>query len=147
MQNNTTIRFIKLNENAQPPVRKHDDDAGADLSSIEDVTIAAGESLLVSTGIAIELPANCLGYITPRSGLAAKYGISIVNAPGLIDTGYRGEIKVCLINLGTEPFHVSIGDRIAQLVVQRYEPTEFVETDTVSETGRGDGGFGSTGRN
>lgn len=85
-------------------------------------------------------------YVTPRSGLAAKHGISIVNAHGLIDTGYRGEIKICLINLGNEPFHISVGDRIAQLVVQRYEPTVFVEADAFSETGRGDGGFGSTGR-
>lgn len=145
MSDNTQIKFVKLNENAKAPIRKHQDDAGADLASIEDITLAVGESRLVSTGIAIELPAHCLGYITPRSGLAAKHGLSIVNAPGLIDTGYRGEIKVCLINLGTEPFHISVGDRIAQLVVQRYEPTEFVETDSFSDTERGDGGFGSTG--
>lgn len=145
MPNNTQIKFVKLNENAKVPIRKHQDDAGADLASIDNITLAVGESRLVSTGIAIELPAHCLGYITPRSGLAAKHGISIVNAPGLIDTGYRGEIKVCLINLGTEPFHISVGDRIAQLVVQRYEPTEFVETDSFSDTERGDGGFGSTG--
>ena len=145
MSDNTKIRFIKLDEKAKAPVRKHEDDAGADLASIESVTLGIGESRLISTGIAIELPAHCLGYVTPRSGLAAKHGISIVNAPGLIDTGYRGEIKICLINLGHELFHISIGDRIAQLVVQRYESTEFVETDSFSETERGDGGFGSTG--
>lgn len=142
----TEVKFMLLDNKAKPPVRKHSDDAGADLSSTEELTLAPGESCLVPTGVAIELPENCLGYVTPRSGLAAKHGISIVNAPGLIDTGYRGEIKVCLINLGTDPFHISVGDRIAQLVVQRYEPTVFVEADAFSETGRGDGGFGSTGR-
>ena len=142
----TEVKFMLLDDKAKPPVRKHSDDAGADLSSTEELTLAPSESRLVPTGVAIELPENCLGYVTPRSGLAAKHGISIVNAPGLIDTGYRGEIKVCLINLGTEPFHISVGDRIAQLVVQRYEPTVFVEAEAFSETGRGDGGFGSTGR-
>ena len=142
----TEVKFVLLDDKAKPPIRKHSDDAGADLSSTEELTLAPGESRLVPTCVAIELPENCLGYVTPRSGFAAKHGISIVNAPGLIDTGYRGEIKVCLINLGTEPFHISVGDRIAQLVVQRYEPTVFVEADAFSETWRGDGGFGSTGR-
>lgn len=139
------IRFKKLNENAKTPVRKHDDDAGADLSSVEDLVLKAGERRLVHTGIAIELPYGCLGYVVPRSGLAAKHGITIVNAPGLIDTGYRGEIMVCLLNTSSEAFVIHTGDRIAQLVVQEYEFTDFKEIDELGDSERGEGGFGSTG--
>jgi dUTP pyrophosphatase len=136
-----------LNENAKLPVRKHVGDAGADLASSEDLILHAGERALVPTGVAIALPEEHLAYVVPRSGLAAKHGITIVNAPGLIDTGYRGEIKVCLLNTSDEDFTIHVGDRIAQLVVQSYVSTVFIQVDALDDTDRGQGGFGSTGTN
>lgn len=121
-------------------------DAGADLSSAEDCVLAPGERRLVRTGIAVALPAGYAAFVHPRSGLAARHGISIVNAPGTVDAGYRGEIKVCLVNTDTsESFTVSRGDRIAQLVVQQVCRAEFVPTDALPESTRGTGGYGSTG--
>ncbi len=112
----------------------------------ESVTIAPGERVLIGTGLAIELPVGTVGLIHPRSGLAAKHGISIVNTPGTIDADYRGEIKVCLINLDPrQEFHVEQGMRIAQLVVQRVELVDFTEVEDLSTTQRGVGGYGSTG--
>lgn len=128
------------------PRRAHRGDAGADLYAAEDVTLAPGERALVGTGIALALPVGTVGLVHPRSGLAAKQGLSIVNTPGTIDADYRGEIKVCLINLDpATPIEVTRGMRIAQLVIQKVELAEFVEVTELDETVRGDGGYGSTG--
>jgi dUTP pyrophosphatase len=128
------------------PDYAHPGDAGADLRARADVTIAPGERVLVPTGVALALPPGHAGFVHPRSGLAARHGISIVNAPGTVDEGYRGEILVNLVNLDPrEPFTVRRGDRIAQLVVQRVERPVFLEVDSLDETVRGDTGHGSTG--
>ena len=121
-------------------------DAGADLRSTEDVTLRPGERRVVGTGVRIALPDGHVGLVTPRSGLAAKAGLSIVNAPGVIDSGYRGEVKVCLVNLDPERDVVlAAGDRIAQLVVVPFVKATFEPVDALDETVRGDGGYGSTG--
>jgi dUTP pyrophosphatase len=133
------------------PSRAHDGDAGVDLYSAVDVELAPGERALVGTGIAVAIPHGMVGLVHPRSGLAARVGLSIVNSPGTIDAGYRGEIKVALINLDPrEPIVVNRGDRIAQLLVQRVELPELVEVTSfdeagLAETSRGDGGHGSSG--
>jgi dUTP pyrophosphatase len=121
-------------------------DAGADLVTAEDVELAPGQRVLVGTGVAIALPEGYAGFVHPRSGLAARFGVSIVNAPGTVDAGYRGEIKVNLINLDpTETVSLARGDRIAQLVVQRVERAEFRVAARLPESVRGTGGHGSTG--
>lgn len=121
-------------------------DAGADLCSSENVVIAPGERALVSTGISIALPEGFAAFVHPRSGLAIKHGVGIVNAPGTIDAGYRGEIKVIVINHDlTSHYEIKRGDRIAQLVIQRVEQAAFCEVDALPESARGTGGFGSTG--
>jgi len=136
----------RLDDGLPLPSYAHDGDAGADLYAREAVDLAPGERKLVATGIAIALPEGYVGLVHPRSGLAAKVGLSIVNAPGTVDAGYRGEIKVCLINLDPRtPIRLERGDRIAQLVIQRVERADFVETDELDATTRGDGGHGSTG--
>jgi dUTP pyrophosphatase len=141
-----SIEFKLLHELAQAPKYAHDGDAGADLVCIEDVTLAPGERLLVSTGIAIALPSGYVGLVHPRSGLANKHGIGIVNTPGTIDSGYRGELKICLINLDpAETANLPAGSRIAQLVIQEVTTAEFVQVQELDETPRGDNGFGSTG--
>jgi len=133
------------------PSRAHDGDAGVDLYSALDLQLAPGERALVPTGVAVAIPHGMVGLIHPRSGLAARVGLSIVNSPGTIDAGYRGEIKVALINLDPrEPIVVHRGDRIAQLLVQRVELPELVEVTSFDEAGladtsRGDGGHGSSG--
>lgn len=130
------------------PKRAHRGDAGVDLHSAEDLVIAPGERALVKTGVALALPLGTVGLIHPRSGLAAKHGLTIVNAPGTVDADYRGELMVCLLNTDKDtPFEVTRGMRIAQLVVQRVELPEFVEVDELDETVRGAGGYGSTGVN
>ncbi|WP_234949073.1 dUTP diphosphatase [Corynebacterium aquatimens] len=127
-------------------MRAHAGDAGADLYAAEDVTLAPGERALIGTGIAIALPMGTVGLIHPRSGLAAKHGITIVNAPGTVDAEYRGELKVCLLNTDrAKAFEVTRGMRIAQLVVQRVELVGFEEVEELDETARGTGGYGSTG--
>lgn len=140
------VRVKKLHPDAVVPSRAHADDAGVDLSSIEDVVLAPGQRALVGTGIAIALPEATVGLVHPRSGLAFKKGLSIVNAPGTIDAGYRGEVKICLINLDPDnDIEIAKGDRIAQLVVQKVELSPMVEVDELDETERGAGGHGSTG--
>ncbi|MBC6761607.1 MULTISPECIES: dUTP diphosphatase [Corynebacterium] len=140
------VQVKKLAKDAVIPQRAHADDAGVDLSSAEDVVLAPGQRALVGTGIAIALPAGTVGLVHPRSGLAFKKGLSIVNAPGTIDAGYRGELKVCLINLDpTNAVEIAKGDRIAQLVVQKVELSPLLEVDELDETERGAGGHGSTG--
>ena len=121
-------------------------DAGADLCAAEDIDLAPGERALVRTGIAIALPEGYAGFVHPRSGLAARHGITLVNAPGTIDAGYRGEIKVILLNTDlAKAVSLRRGDRIAQLVVQRVENVTFREVPALPESARGDNGFGSTG--
>lgn len=120
--------------------------AGIDLCAAEGHRLVPGERRLVGTGFAIALPASCEGQIRPRSGLAAKHGVTVLNAPGTIDADYRGEVKVLLVNLGDEPVEVAAGDRIAQLVVAPVRRLRLVEVDALPETVRGAGGFGSTGR-
>ena len=128
------------------PTYAHPGDAGADLRATEDVVLEPGERRLVGTGVALALPDGYVGLVTPRSGLAARAGLSIVNAPGVIDSGYRGVIKVCLVNLDPrETVRLSAGDRIAQLLVMPFATASFIEVDTLDETVRGDGGYGSTG--
>jgi dUTP pyrophosphatase len=129
-----------------PPAYAHPGDAGADLLAAEDVTLQPGERRLVGTGVRVALPEGTVGLVTPRSGLAARAGLSIVNAPGVIDSGYRGEISVCLINLDPmAPVEIRAGDRIAQLVVVPFVTATFVPVEDLDETPRGDGGYGSTG--
>lgn len=116
-----------------------------DLVAVEDATLPPGVPALVATGLAIELPPGCEAQIRPRSGLALKHAITLPNAPATIDPGYRGEIRVIMLNLGREPYLVRKGDRIAQMVVARYEAVEWVE-GALADSQRGDGGFGSSGR-
>ncbi|AYJ49560.1 dUTP diphosphatase [Rhodococcus sp. P1Y] len=140
------VRVTRLDADLPIPTRAHDGDAGVDLHITADVSIAPFERLVVGTGIAVALPYGTVGLVHPRSGLAARSGLSIVNAPGTIDAGYRGEIKVCLINLDPrETIDLVRGDRIAQLVVQRVELVTFVEVSSLDDTSRGSAGYGSSG--
>lgn len=140
------IPIVRLDTDLPLPSYSHPGDAGADLHSAVDLTLAPGERRLVPTGIALALPEGYVGLVHPRSGLAARHGLSIVNAPGTIDAGYRGEVQVCLVNLDpTTAITLRRGDRIAQLVVQRVERASFVEVDSLPESARGVGGYGSTG--
>lgn len=142
------IPIKRLDPGLPLPQRAHRGDAGADLHAAESLTLAPGERALVGTGIALALPLGTVGLVHPRSGLAAKHGLTVVNTPGTIDADYRGEIKVCLLNTDREnPFDVERGMRIAQLVIQRVELVDFVEVEELDETMRGDGGYGSTGVN
>lgn len=128
------------------PSYAHPEDAGADLVTTIDVTLEPGERALVPTGIAVALPAGLAAFVHPRSGLALRHGLSIVNTPGTIDAGYRGEIKVLLINHDQQhPIHLTRGDRVAQLVIQRVEHVVFTESPSLPESVRGTGGYGSTG--
>ena len=142
------LPVLRLDPDLPLPAYARAGDAGIDLVAREDVTLApAGGRALVATGIAIALPEGYAGLVQPRSGLAFKHGVTVLNTPGLIDSGYRGELKVCLINHDpTEAFEVTRGERIAQLVVQAVEHVTFVEVDTLDDSGRGDKGFGSSGR-
>ena len=128
------------------PGYAHPGDAGADLTAAEAVRIEPGQRVIVRTGVAVALPEGYVGFVVPRSGLAARHGITIVNTPGTLDSGYRGEIKVILLNTDTsEPYDVALGDRIAQLVVLPVTRATFVPVDVLPESARGTGGFGSTG--
>lgn len=142
------IRFQRLSGKATLPTRAHEGDAGMDLCAAEAASIGPGQRVQVGTGLAVEVPEGWAGMILPRSGLALKHGISLVNAPGLIDPGYRGEIRVLLLN--TDPnsdFKVAVGDRIAQLVLTPFSTARPVETDdSLTDSERGTAGFGSSGR-
>lgn len=127
------------------PRRAHPGDAGLDLFSVEKKEILPGESALVRTGIIIELPENTEAQIRPRSGMALKHRVTVLNTPGTIDYGYRGEVKVILINHGKEKFVVEEGMKIAQMVIKPVLPVDVLQVEDLSETGRGEGGFGSTG--
>ena len=140
------IPLLRLDPGLPVPTRAHDGDAGVDLCTAEDVVLDPGERVLVGTGIAVALPVGTVGLIHPRSGLAAKTGLSVVNTPGTIDAGYRGEIKVCLINHDPRtPIELRRGDRIAQLLVQRVELVDFVAVEQLDDSARGVGGYGSSG--
>jgi dUTP pyrophosphatase len=141
------LRFARLESDATVPTRAHDGDAGLDLYACEAAHIGPGERWSVGTGVAVEIPAGHAGFVLPRSGLAKKHGIALVNAPGLIDSGYRGELRVLLLNTDpAETFRVEPGDRIAQLVVAPIATPEPVEAAELADSERGDGGFGSSGR-
>jgi dUTP pyrophosphatase len=140
------ISLVRLDPELPAPSYAHPGDAGADIHAAVEVTLGPGERALVPTGIALALPEGFVALVHPRSGLAARHGISIVNAPGTIDAGYRGEVRVCLVNTDPrESFTVRRGDRIAQLVIQRFETASFVEVADLPDSVRGDGGYGSTG--
>lgn len=140
------VAVKKLDPDMPLPHRAHSSDAGADLHAAEDVVLQPGERALVGTGLALALPVGTVGLIHPRSGLAAKQGLSVVNTPGTVDADYRGEIKVCLINHDREkPIEITRGMRIAQLLIQRVELLDFREVEDLDDTERGAGGYGSTG--
>ena len=144
--NQLKIDIKMLDEGIEPPAYAQPGDAGADLRSRVGLTLQPGERALVPTGVAIALPEGYVGLVHPRSGLAAKHGITIVNAPGTVDSGYRGELMVCLLNTdSSQAFEIQRGDRIAQLVIQRFESATFNVVQGLSETERGTAGFGSTG--
>lgn len=141
------LRVRRLHPDAQLPTRAHPDDAGLDLRALHAITLAPGERAQVPTGLALELPSGHAGWVVPRSGLAHRHGIALVNAPGLIDPGYRGEVRVLLLN--TDRSHtvmLDAGDRIAQLVVGPVALPAVVEADVLSDSSRATGGFGSSGK-
>jgi dUTP pyrophosphatase len=140
------VQLVRLDDGVPVPSYARPDDAGVDLVCTSDVVLAPGERTVVGTGIAIALPPGHAGFVHPRSGLAARAGLSVVNTPGTIDAGYRGEIRVCLINHDPRSeLRLRRGDRIAQLVVQRVEHVRFVEVAELPGSARGTGGYGSTG--
>ena len=144
--NQLDVLITRVDPAVPLPAYARHGDAGADLFAAEDVELAPGERALVRTGVAIALPEGYAGFVHPRSGLAAKHGITLVNAPGTVDAGYRGEIKVILLNTDlTRAVSLRRGDRVAQLVVQRVENVTFREVSALPESVRGDNGFGSTG--
>jgi dUTP pyrophosphatase len=146
-QSQPDVLIQRLDPGVPLPSYAHPGDAGADLTTAEDVELGPGERALVRTGIAIALPDGYAAFVHPRSGLAAKHGVTLVNAPGTVDAGYRGEIKVTLLNTDRDrPVSFSRGDRIAQLVIQRVERALFHEVAVLPGSSRGDGGFGSTGQ-
>jgi dUTP pyrophosphatase len=141
-----SLRVKRLDPRAVVPRRAHPGDAGLDLHALDDFELGPGQRAQIRTGIAIALPPGTAGLVLPRSGLAARHGIALVNAPGLIDEGYRGELQILLLNTDREQtFRADAGDRIAQLVVVDVEAPEVVESDDLEDTSRGGGGFGSSG--
>jgi dUTP diphosphatase len=140
------VRFQRLSPNAREPERAHEHDAGYDLRAAEDAYLEPGRRTSVGTGIAVAIPEGHAGLVLPRSGLAARHGITLTNAPGLVDSGYRGEIRVLLLNTDPHaPYEIAEGDRIAQLVVVRAEQLSFEEVAELDGTARATGGFGSSG--
>jgi len=142
------VPVVRLDSDLDLPAYAKPGDAGVDLRAREDVTLLPGGGrALVATGLAVAIPLGYAGFVQPRSGLALKHGVTCLNTPGLIDSGYRGELKVLLVNTDpAEPFEVKRGERIAQLVIQAVEHVTFVEVDELTDSERGDGGFGHTGR-
>ena len=142
-----SLRVRRLDERAVLPTRAYPGDAGLDLYALESAILEPGERASIRTGIAVEIPEGQAGLVLPRSGLAIRQGIALVNAPGLVDSGYRGEIRVLLLNTDRgEAFEVAPGDRIAQLVIVQVGDDDPVEVEALAESARGEGGFGSTGR-
>ena len=141
-----SLPIKRLDPTVELPSYAYAGDAGLDLRANEDVTLAPHERRLVSTGLAVAIPEGYAGFVQPRSGLALREGLSMANTPGLVDSHYRGELKVCAVNLDdTQPIHIERGERIAQLVIQRVPVVSLVEVDALDETARGAGGFGSSG--
>jgi dUTP pyrophosphatase len=141
------LEFKLLTDAGRAPARAHDGDAGYDLRAAEAASLPPGGRASVGTGIAVAIPSGHAGLVLPRSGLAARHGVALVNAPGLIDAGYRGELRVLLLNTDREEtFEVEVGDRIAQLVIVAHAAPEPVEVEELADSARGAGGFGSTGR-
>ncbi len=141
----TELLIRRLHPDAQMPAGAYEGDAGLDLASVEEAVLAPGERRTVATGLAVAIPAGHAGFVQPRSGLASRHGITVVNAPGLIDAGYRGELKVVLLNTDPdEPFHVRPGDRIAQLVVLALPRITVTEADDLPPSERAERGFGSS---
>jgi dUTP pyrophosphatase len=138
------VSVRRLRPDAHIPQPAYDGDAGLDLAACDHIALGAGERAVVSTGLAVEIPEGYAGFVQPRSGLAARHGIGIVNSPGLIDSGYRGEIRVVLLNTGAETFSVEPGMRIAQLVVVPVAAVRLVEVDELAASDRGIRGFGSS---
>jgi dUTP pyrophosphatase len=142
----SSLRVVRLDERAVLPTRAHRGDAGLDLHALDGVALAPGERARVRTGIAVEIPDGQAGMVLPRSGLAARHGIALVNAPGLIDAGYRGELQVLLLNTDRrQPFELEPGDRIAQLVIVDVRTPAAIEVEELTDSDRGGGGFGSSG--
>ena len=139
------LQVKKLSPAAMLPTRAHDTDAGFDLYANATVTVASGRNVLVPTGIALSIPAGYVGLIHPRSGVAARHMITVLNTPGTIDAGYIGEVMVNIVNHGRKPYTIRAGERIAQLLIQRVEHPEIVEVDELEPTERGTSGHGSTG--
>lgn len=147
MPDSIKLKIRKLDEGLPTPRYANPGDAGLDLYAAEDARLEPGQRAMIPTGIAVAIPQGYAGFVQPRSGLAAREGLSIVNTPGLIDSGYRGEIKVIAINTDSEvPIEVSRGDRVAQLVIQQVPIVEVVEVEELDDTDRSTGGFGSTGK-
>lgn len=141
------IEVRRLHRDAVVPVAQHPGDAGGDLVAVETCVLAPGSRALVATGIAVAIPEGFAGFVLPRSGLASRHGVTCVNSPGLIDAGYRGEVRVALVNVDPrETYTVRPGDRIAQLVILATPVVAYVEVETLSDSDRDEGGFGSTGR-
>ena len=141
-----SLPIKRLDPTVELPSYAYAGDAGLDLRANVDVTLAPHERRLVSTGLAVAIPEGYAGFVQPRSGLALREGLSMANTPGLVDSHYRGELKVCAVNLDdSTPIHIERGERIAQLVIQRVPVVELVEVDELDETDRGAGGFGSSG--
>jgi dUTP pyrophosphatase len=140
------LRFVKLNEKATLPTRAHDNDAGLDLYAAESARLAPGARVSVGTGLAVQIPDGVGGLVLPRSGLAIKHGVTLVNSPGLIDPGYRGEVRVLLLNTDrTVEFQISPGDRIAQLLLVPVAHANPLQAEALDDSMRGGGGFGSSG--
>jgi dUTP pyrophosphatase len=140
------LRFVTLNEKATLPTRAHDNDAGLDLYAAESARLAPGARVSVGTGLAVQIPDGLGGLVLPRSGMAIKHGVTLVNSPGLIDPGYRGELRVLLLNTDpTREFNVSPGDRIAQLLLVPVVHARPIQAQALDESSRGGGGFGSSG--
>lgn len=145
-QQRPTLQVQRLHPEAAMPAYAHEGDAGLDLASVEEVVLGPGERAVVPTGLAMAIPAGWVGLVHPRSGLARRHGVTVTNAPGTIDAGYRGEVQVLLVNLGSEDVVLAAGERIAQLLLQRVGHAEVVDVEQLDDTSRGSGGFGSTGR-
>ena len=141
-----TVRFKRIHPDAAIPAYAHPSDAGMDVRSVEDLTIAPGGRALVRTGLVMMLPPMYEAQVRPRSGLALKHGVTVLNTPGTIDSGYRGEVGVILANFGDSPFEVRKGDKVAQIVFAPVVQPGVEETEAIDETDRGEGGFGSTGK-
>lgn len=141
------VKIKLISPNAKLPVRSTEESAGFDLFSTEKVILKSREFKAISTGIILEMPINMEAQVRPRSGLAFRHGVTVLNSPGTIDSDYRGEVKVILINHSDRDFEINIGDRVAQMVFSKVIKVDFVETTELSESQRGEGGFGSTGIN